>query len=69
MFVGSNAARSAGSILVKCSGEYEPRTATAMPTQPTAITSRIHRVERRLRSLIHSIWTVLRNVMAVLLGW
>ena len=49
----------ASALLVRSSAAFRlfRPTATPIPTVPAAVTARVHQVERRLRSLTHSIRT------------
>ena len=55
--VGSKA-RSAADMVAQC---WWASTRTARPIMPAAKTSRVHQVERTLRSLSHSIWATVRK--------
>ena len=56
--VGSKEARSAADIVAQC---WWIRIGMARPTMPAAKTSRVHQVERTLRSLSHSICATVRK--------
>jgi hypothetical protein len=58
LLVGSNEARSAADIVAQC---WWVMTRTDRPIMPAAKTSRVHQVDRTLRSFSHSISATVRK--------